>query len=181
MPCSANDIVALAKTQIGVCEKPKGSNNVPYNTEYYGREINDPNYAWCATFVWWLFKHCNAPELYYDGQKTAYVPALDDWGRRNGLLVTDPKPGDMVVFDWDTPQGGGDHVAICLSCTDTTITTIDGNTDDAVRQMIRPRSKVLHVIRPKYSAAPAGAPVCTVDSCPVLSWIREMINERGGV
>lgn len=181
MPCSSNDILTLAKTQIGVCEKPKGSNNVIYNTEYYGREINDPNYAWCATFVWWLFKHCNAPELYYNGGKTAYVPALDDWGRKNGLTVTEPQPGDLIIFDWDTPQGGGDHVAVCLSSTPTTITTIDGNCDDAVRQVIRSRSGILRIIRPKYNTTPAGQPVCSVDSCPVLSWIREMINERGGV
>lgn len=176
MPCTANDILTLAKTQIGVCEKPAGSNNVIYNTEYYGREINDPNYAWCATFVWWLFKHCNAPELYYNGGRTAYVPALDDWGRKNGLTVTEPQPGDLIIFDWDHPQGGGDHVAVCLSSTPTTITTIDGNCDDAVRQVTRSRSGILRIIRPAWTAAPTTEYVTKAELRAMLQQALDMIS-----
>ena len=176
MPCSANDILTLAKTQIGVCEHPTGSNNVIYNTEYYGREINDPNYAWCATFVWWLFRHCNAPELYYNGGKTAYVPALDDWGRKNGLTVTEPQPGDLIIFDWDKPQGGGDHVAVCLSSTPTTITTIDGNCEDAVRQVTRSRSGILRIIRPAWTAAPTTEYVTKAELRAMLQQALDMIS-----
>lgn len=176
MPCSAYDVIALAKTQIGVCEEPGGSNNVIYNTEYYGRVINDPNYAWCATFVWWLFKHCNSPELYYNGGKTAYVPALDDWGRRNGLTVSEPQPGDLIIFDWDTPKSGGDHVAVCLSSTPTTITTIDGNSEDAVREVTRSRSGILRIIRPAYTAEPAADYVTKAELRAMLQQALDIIS-----
>lgn len=176
MPCSANDILTLAKAQIGVCENPRGSNNVIYNTEYYGRAINDPNYAWCATFVWWLFRHCNAPELYYNGGKTAYVPALDDWARKNGLTVTEPQPGDLIIFDWDKPQGGGDHVAVCLSSTPTTISTIDGNCEDAVRQVTRSRSGILRIIRPAWTAAPTTEYVTKAELRTMLQQALDMIS-----
>lgn len=176
MPCSANDLVNWAKSQIGVTEDPKGSNNVVYNTHYYNRVINNPNYAWCAVFIWDGLRQCGASELYYDGGRTAYVPALVDWARKNKLVVSNPQPGDIVVFDWDTPKGGGDHVAICIDSTDYTVTTIDGNVDDAVKQCIRNRSEVLMFIRPKYTAA-STSPKCNAETCPIVAYLKSLIKE----
>ena len=34
------EILALAKRQLGVREEPMGSNRVKYNTAYYGREVS---------------------------------------------------------------------------------------------------------------------------------------------
>ena len=49
------EILTLARSQIGVREDPMGSNRVKYNTEYYGMEVRGRQYPWCCVFQWWLF------------------------------------------------------------------------------------------------------------------------------
>lgn len=177
MPCKASDVVRLIKTQIGVHEKPAGSNNVIYNTEYYGREINDPNYAWCVVFGWWALKHCGAPELFYGGQKTASCSVIDYWGRTSGLVVTDPKPGDIVLFDWGK-DGTPDHFGFVIGVDASgKIQTVEGNVGDAVKQMTRDRSQILRFIRPKYTPESDGSSGnCNADSCPIINYLKSLIK-----
>lgn len=52
-----SNILAIAQSQLGVYEFPAGSNNVRYNTAYYGRNVKDTvtaKYSWCCVFIWWL-------------------------------------------------------------------------------------------------------------------------------
>ena len=50
-----NDFINIARSQIGI--KETGTNNVKYNTWYYGRAVNGrtgtSEYAWCVTFICW--------------------------------------------------------------------------------------------------------------------------------
>ena len=75
-------MLELARAELETKEYPPGSNNVKYNTEYYGREVSGNNFAWCAVFTWWLFEQAGISGLYYGGKKTAYVPALLTWARQ---------------------------------------------------------------------------------------------------
>ena len=59
-----NDIVKLAISQLGYKESPSGSNKTKY-----GKEYGMDGQPWCAMFVWWLFKHCKASNLFYGGKK----------------------------------------------------------------------------------------------------------------
>lgn len=156
MGARAEQLLALARAEIGVKESPPGSNNVKYNTAYYGGAVDGENYAWCAAFIWWLFQQAGAPELYFDGRKTAYVPSLMVWARSGGLFADNPAPGDLICFDFNG-NGVADHIGICESATATTVTTIDGNTGvgneangGAVMRRTRDRKYILAVIRPKY-------------------------------
>jgi len=149
-------ILKLARGELEVKEFPPGSNNVKYNTAYYGREVSGPNLAWCAVFVWWLFQKLDAPELYYGGGKTAYVPALLTWARREKLVVSQPQPGDLVCFDFNH-NDASDHIGLCESWDGTYITTIDGNTGTtsennggAVMRRRRHKKYIAAVIRPRY-------------------------------
>ena len=38
---TANEILAVARKELGVKESPANSNNVKYNTAYYGQEVWD--------------------------------------------------------------------------------------------------------------------------------------------
>lgn len=72
-------ILDLAATQLKITESPPDSNNVKYNTEYYGREVFDTpkmKYPWCVVFIWWLFKTTGLASLFYGGSKTASCTAL---------------------------------------------------------------------------------------------------------
>lgn len=50
-----NRLIAIASGEVGTTEYPPNSNNVKYNTWYYGRQVQGKNYPWCATFVSWIF------------------------------------------------------------------------------------------------------------------------------
>ena len=124
----AEKILEIAQSQIGTKESPAKSDNVKYNTAYYGREVSDGKHPWCAVFVWWVFREAGAPELYYGGGETAYCPTLMSFHKKQA--VTDYRPGDIVFFNFSGRSSAG-HVGICESWDGTYITTIDGNTGSA--------------------------------------------------
>ena len=149
-------MLELARAELETKEYPPGSNNVKYNTAYYGREVSGNNFAWCAVFIWWLFEQTGIHGLYYGGKKTAYVPALLTWARQEGLLVDTPRPGDLVCFDFNH-NATADHIGLCESWDGTYITTIDGNTGSgneanggAVMRRRRHKQYIVAVIRPRY-------------------------------
>lgn len=53
---TVDKIMELARKQIGITEMPPNSNNVKYNTWYYGHSVSGSAYPWCCTFIEWLFK-----------------------------------------------------------------------------------------------------------------------------
>lgn len=148
-----DDILNLAKTQVGYEEDPNGYNK--YNLEYYGKNSSQP---WCVTFIWWLFKHINASNLFYGGNKTASCGTLFDYYAQRGLANKSwtPNPGDLVEFTFNGVAHC--HIGICLSYDGKNVTTIDGNTSEVGSQedgghvlvRTRGRSTIYGVIRPQY-------------------------------
>lgn len=156
---TAKELLKIAASQLGTKESPAGSNNVKYNTAYYGREINDRSYAWCAVFIWWLFRQAGAPELYYGGGKTASCSTL--YRHHRAQAVTEYQPGDIIFFDFSGKREKTEHVGICESCGGGYITTIDGNTGTgseanggAVMRRRRALQYVSRAYRPKYEEEP---------------------------
>jgi len=146
------DFLRIVREQVGVEENPRGSNNVKYNTAYYNQQVSGSNYAWCAAFVWWCMREAGAADLYYDGKKTAYVPTLLNWAKQNNLVVLQPQPGDWILFDWNA-NASPDHIGVVEEVAADTITTIEGNSDDAVRRVTRPRDKTIQAfVRPAWPA-----------------------------
>lgn len=151
---TANDILEIARSQIGTKESPAKSDNVKYNTAYYGREVSDGKHPWCAVFVWWVFREAGASDLYYGGDKTAYCPTLMSFHKNQ--KVTDYRPGDIVFFNFSGRSSAG-HVGICESWDGTYITTIDGNTGSAsednggaVLRRRRHKKFIVGAYRPEY-------------------------------
>ena len=160
--CIAQNILDIAKKEIGVKESPAGSNNVKYNTAYYGRAVKDTastKYPWCCVFVWWLFQQANAKELFYNGGKTASCTTLMRYAKSNGNWVTSGfKPGDLILFNWSKEKTSADHIGVCESVDGNYITCIEGNTsltnqDNGGCVMLRKRNKnlVVGAYRPKYA------------------------------
>lgn len=120
-------ILDAAISQIGVKESPAGSNNVKYNTWYYGREVSGAAYPWCAVFVSWCFY---ATGIYdrLDGlaNKAGCDPYMR-WAKQKGYWSTTPKVGALVLFDWDH-DGSADHIGIVEGIKNKLIHTVEGNT-----------------------------------------------------
>lgn len=154
---NAQKIISMAASQIGVKENPANSNNVKYNTEYYGREVRGSDYPWCCAFVWWVFKACGASKLFYGGKKTAYCPAVENYYKQQGKWFESGKPGDMVLFDFAV-KGIAGHIGIIEKVnSDGSYTTIEGNTclgndtnGGAVMRRIRYKSSIRGFARPDY-------------------------------
>ncbi len=52
---TAQKALAIAAAEVGTKESPAGSNNVKYNTWFYGRTVSGSAYPWCMAFIAWLF------------------------------------------------------------------------------------------------------------------------------
>ena len=186
MPCTVKEVLDLARGELGIKENPPYSNKVKYNTEYYGREISGSAYPWCMAFVWWLFKHAGAPELFYDGKKTASCTTLMNWAKKSGRFVTSGyKPGDVILFQFNN-DSYSEHTGICESVSGSYVTCIEGNTganSDAdggeVQRRKRSTSLVMGAYRPSYKDA-ADVPInndIKEETCEVI--LRVLKNGTG--
>lgn len=158
---TVEDIIALAKTQVGTTEDPPGSNNIKYNTEYYGGPSDLP---WCVVFIWWLFKELGASYLFCGGEKTAWCDFVRNYAIQHNQWVTDNyKPGDLIMFDWDG-DGVLDHIGLVTEVHGNALTTIEGNCGDKVATMTRSGITMVGAYRPNYSGSdvkPSPAPTGT--------------------
>lgn len=114
-----------AQNQIGITENPPGSNNVVFNTDFYGQEVSGDAYSWCCVFVWWLFNKSGNGAAFYDGEKVSRCGLVYNWAQNNGLFInsSEAKYGDIVLF------GDNEHIEVVVSNNgDGTFTTIGGNT-----------------------------------------------------
>lgn len=158
---TADDVMAVAKKYLGTKEDPPGSNNVIFNTDYYGRTVSGIDYPWCCVFVWDCFRIAGASELFCDGEKTAYCPEYELWALAEHLNVekSDGQYGDIVTMDFG--KGRASHIGFVLAkLSDGTYQTIEGNTsvtsDDnggAVMVRIRPQNVIRYIFRPHYATA----------------------------
>lgn len=157
---TAEKIIDKAREYIGVKEVPAGSNKVIFNTVYYNRVVSGSAYPWCCVFVWYVFKECEASDLFYDGQKTAYCPTVAGWAKKNNLTIskTEGRKGDIVLFDWNK-DGVADHIGLIeYQNNDGTYITIEGNTSvtsnnngGEVMRRQRSTSNIYMIVRPKYN------------------------------
>ena len=148
---TAQKIIELAKTQLGVKEYPANTNRVKYTAEY-GIVT-----AWCVIFIWWLFKHCDASSLFYDGKKCCSCSQLMSWAKNKGQWVkANYKVGDLLLYDWNK-NGSPQHIGLCVGVDGNNIVAIEGNTalgndSNGGEVMTRRRniSCVLGAVRPQY-------------------------------
>ena len=158
MICSATEIINVAKNEIGIIEK--STNNIKYNTDYYGGSVSGSKFDYCVVFIWWCFEKLYSTSIFCGGTKTAYVPYVDSYARINGYTVSksDMRMGDILIYDWDG-DGDGDHIGFCESVSGYTITTIEANTSGAkgegVYRKTRSKADVLTVYRPPYYSSPS--------------------------
>jgi hypothetical protein len=56
-------LLEVARAELGTGEYPKGSNDVKYNTAFYGKRVSGGQYNWCAVFAGWCFWKAGLIEL----------------------------------------------------------------------------------------------------------------------
>ncbi|WP_433202872.1 CHAP domain-containing protein [Nocardia sp. CA-107356] len=111
-------IKGFAENELGVAEVGTNHVNRPYN-------IDD---AWCASFATWVWKQSGI-DVHWNNKN--YVPSVWSDAANQGLAdsnMSSARPGDLVVF------GGQNHIGVVVARNGNTITTIEGNSGDAVRR-----------------------------------------------
>ena len=147
----ANDVLDKALAEVGVKESPPNSNNVKYNTYYYGKPVSGKNYPWCCTFVWWVLSSCGIKV-----PKTASCMTMANYFKKDGRWHTTPQPGDLVFFHFKTNNRWTNHVGIVVEVKGNEIRTVEGNTsinsdDNGGAVMLRKRSSnIVGYGRPQY-------------------------------
>ncbi len=131
------DIVEIAKTQIGYEESTRN-----FIIDELGRKMGYTRYGawygadygeWCAMFMAFCAEYANIPAsafprgaLVQDVIRRA--KGMDAYENANYL----PQTGDLIFFDWEG-DGTPDHAGIVEYASETGITTIEGNSANAVR------------------------------------------------
>lgn len=125
-------IIDVAKEQIGTAEKPIGSNNVKYNTWYYGHAVSGANYPWCAVFISWCADQAGISTNIIP--RTASVSNLQNFFMNQGLYKNKgykPSPGDIMI----QKSNGASHAGIVLESNGASFSVIEGNTSNTVKKM----------------------------------------------
>ena len=173
---TAKQVMAIAKSQIGVMESPANSNNVKYNTAYYGHKVSGSGYSWCAVFEWWccqqavkkyggtnpIPKNSNAAysqdDIIKKGGKWILQKTKSASARRKALKKY--KLGDVVCFDFGAMDAYRDHTGFVLEVSGDWVYTIEGNTSVSgsqsnggrVCKKKRHYTDICSCARPKYTA-----------------------------
>jgi peptidoglycan hydrolase-like protein with peptidoglycan-binding domain len=139
---------ALAQMEkfVGLTEQPAKSNHVPEINSWWG----GGDVAWCARCVSKAYVSAGS-KAFVRGRNYEYVPTLvgDARAGRNGLTVTlDPKPGDLVCYDWDGSnfRSGDNHVGMFKSGNRQSFKTIEGNVDSCCGYHDRNSNSAKHVV-----------------------------------
>lgn len=113
--------IEIARAEIGTIEGPKG------NETKYGAFTKANFQPWCGSFVMWCAKQVNLkiPNCVYTPAGVEGFKGIGGWSNAE---TANPKPGDIVFFDF--PKGQEiDHVGIVVKDNlDGTIVTVEGNT-----------------------------------------------------
>lgn len=152
---TAEDVLTVARSQIGFAEQPPGSNRSPYGAWY-----PMDGQPWCAMFVSWCADRAGAAALI---PKHAFTPSGAAWFRERGQWGSQPRIGAIVYFQWPSMKRIA-HVGIVESVRgDGAVVSIEGNTDSAggrtggkVMRQVR-RANIAGFGYPAYGASALAA------------------------
>ena len=148
---TAEQILQVARGELGYKESPAGSNRTKYGA-WFG--LNGQ--PWCMMFVQWCFRQADAQDLL--PALTASCGALMRAAQAKGCWVTGGyQPGDVVIYDFPGNNVKTDHCGIVEQLAGGGIMAIEGNTgerNDAdggqVQRRIRSNKVILGAFRPDY-------------------------------
>lgn len=128
-----SDIVSVALSQVGNVD------DEPYWSWYGFSERVD----WCACFVSWCANECGYIDAGVIPKFAGCTSGGMAWFKEHGQWQERdyvPNPGDIIFFDWASNglNGDADHVGIVEKVENGRIYTIEGNSDDFVRQSSHP-------------------------------------------
>lgn len=145
-------VINVALSQVGYLEKKSNSqlddfkaNAGSGNYTKYARDMDKLGYfnynkqsvSWCAVFVHWCFVQAfgmaNAQKMLYCGAKSSAAGCWlgADYFRKNNAFTLKPEVGDQIFFG---KKGDEEHTGLVVDIKNNRVYTIEGNSNNAVRQ-----------------------------------------------
>lgn len=149
--------LALCDEEVGEKDNPAGSNNVKYNTWYYGKVVDSGNgisYQWDTTFVAWCFNEAGLPLAYKSEKAVNLLSAY-----RSGLpdkVVSKGERGDIAIISDDKTKRVVSGIVYDISAG--TVKVYQGDSNNKVEKVSYSTSKVSAYIRPVDWEAMAAVP-----------------------
>ena len=146
-----DDIVAIAKTQLGYCESKKNymvlEDGVSMNgVTRYGQWYGIPYGDWCPMFCSFCIHYAGVENFPLDSGCYTWIDTLSGLGLYHSAADGDyePKPGDLIFFDFnwfdENTDRKSDHVGlVCELAKDesgipVSLVTIEGNNGNVVKR-----------------------------------------------
>lgn len=187
---TAKELLAVAVRQLNIREDPPDSNNVRYNTWYYGREVSGKAYPWCMAFVQWCFDQAGVKLP----ARTASCGTLMNAAKSFGIWVTeDFQPGDVAIYDFSGKRRTTEHCGIVEAVLPGYgVQAIEGNTSESGSQsnggMVcrkkRPWKHIIGAVRPAFEQEDTMTGKEIYESLneylgrqPVPAWARAELEE----
>lgn len=147
----------IARAYIGTKENPKNSNNVLFNTWFYGKTVSGQEYPWCMAFCQYI---CAMAGIKLPIRTASCGDLMRASKKENMWVVRDFKPGDICIFDWSGKQKTTNHCGIVEEVVpDMGVVTIEGNTSTSdnsnggeVMRRTRANKYIVGAVRPIYDA-----------------------------
>ena len=146
---TANEILAVARSELGYKESPAGSNRTKYGA-WYGLD----GQPWCMMFIQWVFAQAGVELPVKTASCGTFMRAAQAAGR---WLTSGYRSGDIVILDIPVNTVNTDHCGLVVTPLTTGVRTIEGNTgtgNDAnggeVMERTRPANWIVGAYRPIY-------------------------------
>jgi CHAP domain len=166
---------AAARPGTHTIRVPLGSNNVKYNTWFYGGEVNGDAFKWCAVYQSWVAAAAEIPTSIVP--KNASVIGMRDFFQARGRIFQTPAVGDFVIFITSETQRHIGFVEMLLS--DGRFTTIEGNVSDRVMRVTHSpsESNIFGYARPEYHKVEGREFDEVATKAEIKEAIRDVVSE----
>jgi hypothetical protein len=165
MTGTANQMIAQARRSLGTEEHPPGS-NFNYIVKWFNDHVDRiGNGPWCdMSITMWASLSGNGTVV----GEFAYTVYHAEWFQKRGQFFFGARgirAGDVVFFDWGGSRriSNIDHVGLVERVEGDEIHTIEGNSGDVCKRVVRDDTFIVGYGRPAYATpavvAPSGAQV----------------------
>jgi hypothetical protein len=168
---------------------PLGSNNVKYNTWYYGnKKVHGDRFMWCAVYQAWCAARTGIPMTVIP--KMAGVMAIKAFYEKKGRVHQQPKVGDLMLV---VKSATAHHIGFVeMVKSDGRFTCIEGNVSSRVMRVKHRVGEfgLAGFARPDYAKVPLTG-LLEEDDMPdektFKKWVREVVDAeldrrfKGGV
>jgi hypothetical protein len=154
---------------------PLGSNNVKYNTWFYGGKVSGDAFKWCAVFQSWCAAAAEIPTDIIP--KNASVLGMRDFFQSRGRIFQTPMVGDLVIFITSATQRHIGFVEMLLP--DGHFLSIEGNVSDRVMRVNHSRSEanIFGYGRPEYHKVEGREFDEMATKAEIKEAVREVVSE----